>query len=58
MPQSVVIYSEIIPTALAIVALYFIGSGVLDHNRTYTILGIILFALAVIIPFAVLSFII
>ncbi|WP_455645151.1 hypothetical protein [Methanosphaera sp.] len=58
MAQSVVIFSEVIPTILAVVALYFLFSGVLDNKRTYTIGGIVLFVLAVFIPFVILSSII
>ncbi|MDD6286189.1 MAG: hypothetical protein ACI4VJ_04925 [Methanosphaera sp.] len=55
MVQSVILYSEIIPTVLAIVGLYFIGTGVLDHKRLFTVVGVILFCLAVIVPFAILT---
>lgn len=55
MVQSVILYSEIIPTILAIFGLYFIISGVLDEKRNYLIIGVILFLLAVVIPFIVLT---
>lgn len=55
MVQSVIIYSEVIPTILAIVALYFLCSGVLDHDRGYLSLGIFLFVLAVMLPFIILT---
>ncbi|WP_198923176.1 hypothetical protein [Methanosphaera sp. WGK6] len=58
MVQSVVIFSEIIPTILAVSGLYFLFSGVLDNKRTYTIAGIGLFVLAVFVPFLILGSII
>ena len=46
MVQSVIVYSEIIPTILAVMGIFFLCSGVLDHNRAYTTLGVFLFILA------------
>ena len=45
MVQSVIVYSEIIPTILAVMGIFFLCSGVLDHNRAYTTLGVFLFIL-------------
>ena len=55
MVQSVIFYSEIIPTILAIFALYFIISGVLDDKRNFLAVGVVIFLLAVIVPFVILS---
>ncbi len=54
MVQSVILYSEIIPTILAIVGIYLIISGVLDDKKEFTIPGVVVFLLAVIIPFVIL----
>lgn len=55
MVQSVIVYSEIIPTILAVMGIFFLCSGVLDHNRAYTTLGVFLFILAVVLPFIILA---
>jgi len=54
MVQSVIPYSEIIPTILAVVSIYFLGSGILDHKREFMFIGVGLFLLAVILPFVIL----
>ena len=46
MVQSVILYSEIIPTILAIVGIYLIISGVLDDKKEFTIPGVVVFLLA------------
>lgn len=55
MVQSVILYSEIIPTILAIVGIYLIISGVLDDKKEFTVPGVVVFLLAVIIPFVILT---
>lgn len=55
MVQSVILYSEIIPTILAIVGIYLIISGVLDDKKEFIIPGVVVFLLAVIIPFVILT---
>ncbi|WP_304124395.1 hypothetical protein [Methanosphaera cuniculi] len=55
MVQSVIVYSEIIPTLLALAGVYFIGTGILDHKRSQAVLGILLFFAAVIVPFIILT---
>ena len=55
MAQSVIIFSQLIPTILAIVGLYLMISGVLDDKKTFLTLGVLVFLLAVIIPFVILS---
>lgn len=53
--QFVFLYSEAIPTILAVLGIYFLGSGVLDHKNEYLIAGIILFLMAVLVPFIILT---
>jgi hypothetical protein len=55
MVQSVIVYSEIIPTILGVLGIYLIINGVLDDNKTFTLVGIAIFLLAVIVPFAILT---
>lgn len=54
MVQSVIVYSEIIPTILAVAGIYLIMSGILDNKTQYLYGGIVVFLLAVIVPFAIL----
>lgn len=53
--QSILLYSEIIPTILAVAGIYFILTGGLDNNRTQLTIGLVLFVLAVVFPFVSLS---
>jgi hypothetical protein len=55
MVQSVIVYSEIIPTILAIFGLYFIITGVLDEKRNFLAIGLLLFLLAIVVPFIILT---
>ncbi len=55
MPQFVFLYSEVIPAIFSILGVYFIGSGVLDHKNNFLIIGIVLFLLAVLLPFVILT---
>lgn len=55
MVQSVILYSEIIPTILAIIGIYIIINGVLDDKKEFAIAGVVVFLLAVIIPFVILT---
>lgn len=55
MPQFVFLYSEVIPAILSILGVYFIGSGVLDHKKDFLIAGVVLFILAVLVPFIILT---
>lgn len=52
------LYSEIIPTILAIVGIYFMLTGGLEENRIQLAVGVILFILSVIVPFVTLSILI
>ena len=52
------LYSEIIPTILAISGIYFMLTGGLDENNLQLAVGIGLFIFAVIFPFVTLSIII
>lgn len=56
--EFLLLYSEIIPTILAVAGIYFILTGGLGENRTQLIVGIGLFLLAVLIPFVTLSILI
>lgn len=56
--EFLLLYSEIIPTILAVSGLYFILSGGLGENRLQLVAGIALFVLAVIVPFVSLSILI
>ena len=55
--EFLLLYSEIIPTILAVAGIYFILTGGLDENKTQLFVGIGLFLLAVIVPFVTLSMI-
>lgn len=55
MVQSVILYSEIIPTILAAIGIYLIINGVLDDKKELSIAGVVVFLLAVIIPFIILT---
>ncbi|MBQ6443293.1 MAG: hypothetical protein IJJ11_01280 [Methanosphaera sp.] len=53
--QSVLLYSEIIPTLLALGGIYFILTGGLTEDRTQLIVGVVIFLFAVVFPFVSLS---
>ena len=53
--ESILLYSEIIPTILAVVGLYFILNGGLGEERIQLFVGIFLFAFAVAFPWISLS---
>lgn len=55
MVQSVIVYSEIIPTILAAIGIYLIINGVLDDKKEFWAIGVVVFLLAVIIPFIILT---
>ncbi len=56
--EFLLLYSEIIPTILAVAGLYFILTGGLGENRLQLFVGIGLFILAVVVPFVSLSILI
>ncbi len=56
--EFLLLYSEIIPTILAVAGIYFMLTGGLAENRIQTVVGIGLFALAVAFPFVTLSILI
>lgn len=56
--EFLLLYSEIIPTILAVSGIYFILTGGLGENRMQLMVGIGLFLLAVIVPFVTLSILI
>ncbi|MCD7781927.1 MAG: hypothetical protein LUG89_04475 [Methanosphaera sp.] len=55
MVEFLVLYSEIIPTACVLLALFFLITGILDDRKTYTYVGIVLFFLSVLLPFVMLK---
>jgi len=56
--EFLLLYSEIIPTILAVSGIYFMLTGGLEENRTQLAVGIGLFVLAVVVPFVILSMLI
>jgi hypothetical protein len=56
--EFLLLYSEIIPTIVAVIGIYFMLVGGLDENRIQLLVGIGLFILAVLIPFVSLSILI
>jgi hypothetical protein len=52
------IYSHIIPITLAFIGVIFLCSGIMDRKNNYTILGIVLFLAAGIVPFLILPLLI
>ena len=52
------IYSHVIPAVLGFLGLMFIASGIMDRKNEYTILGIVLFLAAGLLPFIILPLII
>jgi len=55
MVQSVIVYSEIIPTILAVVGIYLIITGIFNDRKEVTAGGVVVFLLAVIVPFVILT---
>ncbi|HIH35053.1 MAG TPA: hypothetical protein HA355_04540 [Methanosphaera sp.] len=53
--EFILLYTEILPTILAVAGIYFMLTGGLDENRVQLMVGIGLFILAVIAPFVILS---
>ncbi len=56
--EFLLLYSEIIPTILAVAGCYFMLTGGLSENRMQLFVGVGLFVLAVVIPFISLSILI
>lgn len=56
--EFILLYSEVIPTILAVAGLYFMLTGGLSENRLQLFIGIGLFILAVAVPFVSLSILI
>jgi hypothetical protein len=56
--EFLLLYSEIIPTILAVSGIYFMLTGGLGEDRTQLAVGIGLFVLAVAVPFVLLSMLI
>jgi hypothetical protein len=52
------IYSHLIPAVLGFFSLIFICNGIMDRERNYTIIGVLLFFAAGLLPFIILPFMI
>jgi len=48
------IYSHILPAFLGFISIIFLCTGIMDGNKNYTILGIVLFFAAGLLPFIIL----
>jgi hypothetical protein len=51
------LYSHIIPILMAFIGVLLICSGIMDRKNTYTIVGVLLFLAAGIVPFLILPLI-
>jgi hypothetical protein len=56
MAESAILFSHIIPPIMAVISVILICTGVMDKKNIYTLLGIILFFAAGIIPFLILPY--
>jgi len=56
MSDSAILFSHIIPPIMAVISVILICAGIMDKKNVYTILGIILFFAAGILPFLILPF--
>ena len=54
--SSVIIFSHIIPPIMAIISILLLIIGIMDKKTQYTIIGVVLFMLAGILPFLILPF--
>jgi len=54
MAESALIYSHIIPPILAFIGVVLIITGIMDRKTTYTLIGIVLFLAAGLLPFLIL----
>ncbi|AXV36863.1 MAG: hypothetical protein KO217_01465 [Methanobacteriaceae archaeon] len=52
------IYSHILPVALGFFSVIFIANGIMDRHLPYTLIGIVLFLAAGILPFLILPFVV
>jgi cytochrome c oxidase subunit IV len=52
--STALIYSHIIPPILAFIGVVLIITGIMDRKTTYTLLGIVLFLAAGLLPFLIL----
>jgi len=58
MATGTLIFSHIIPPILGFFGVLLIISGIMDDERNMTIIGVLLFMIAAISPFIILSFMI
>jgi len=52
--SSVIIFSHIIPPIMAVISILLIIMGIMDKKNQYTLIGIVLFLVAGILPFLIL----
>jgi ABC-type glycerol-3-phosphate transport system permease component len=56
MAESAILFSHIIPPIMAVISVILICTGIMDKKNIYTLMGIILFFAAGIIPFLILPY--
>lgn len=56
MASSTLIFSHILPGIMGFIGILLICSGIMDSKRDNTIIGVVLFFLAGLLPFIVLPF--
>jgi hypothetical protein len=54
--SSVILFSHIIPPIMAVISILLICTGIMDKQNQYTLIGIVLFFAAGILPFLILPF--
>lgn len=54
--SSVILFSHIIPPIMAIISILLICIGIMDRKNQYTLIGVVLFFAAGILPFLILPF--
>jgi TctA family transporter len=52
--SSVIIFSHIIPPIMAVISILLIIMGIMDKKNQYTLIGVVLFLVAGILPFLIL----
>jgi hypothetical protein len=54
--SSVILFSHIIPPIMAVISILLICIGIMDRKNQYTLIGVVLFFAAGILPFLILPF--
>jgi TctA family transporter len=54
--SSVILFSHIIPPIMAVISILLICTGIMDRKNQYTLIGVVLFFAAGILPFIILPF--